>query len=270
MEKTDGRLAGILGTVIIHLIVGIIVMVFQIRELHVKGNLILDLELFSEYEYENGNNNNNNNNEEFRLPGLSAAASTSNLERVLQGDPELLNIARNLANATDPAISRDDYIDMVKDELIRSGQLGVDNYIDRGRLQASGSNNGNYVPVSNTNTNTAAVAAARNEERTPSGREVSSVNYRGQTRIEYSLEGRFHTYLPNPIYKCQSAGIITLRIEVNQRGDVEKATIVASASVTDPCLIETAINSASGSKFNPDINAPRIQTGMLSFQFVAQ
>jgi len=251
MEKTDGKLAGILGTVIIHLIIGIMIMGFKIRELHVKSNLILDLELFTEYE-------NENRNEEFRLP----ESSLTTIERALQGDAELLNIARNLASTAERSIiSREDYIDMVKDELIRSGQLGVDNYIDQGRRQSS-NNNDNYVPVRN--------PVAREVERRPLEQETVAANYEGKTRIEYSLEGRTHTYLHIPIYKCQGAGIIMLRIEVNPRGDVEKATVIASESVTDQCLIETAINSALVSRFNPDINAPRIQTGTLAFQFVAQ
>jgi len=252
MEKTNGRLVGILGTVIIHLIIGIMIMGFKIRELHVKSNLILDLELFSEYE-----NETENRNEEFRLP----ESSLTTIERALQGDAELLNIARNLASTASSVISREDYIDMVKDELIRSGQLGIDNYIDQGRRQ-SPNNNDNYVPVR--------TSVAREVERRPLEQEAVAANYRGPTRIEYSLEGRTHTYLHVPIYKCQGAGIITLRIEVNPRGDVEKATVVASQSVTDQCLIETAINSALVSRFNPDINAPKIQTGTLAFQFVAQ
>lgn len=52
------------------------------------------------------------------------------VEQVVKGDQELLNIARNLANQPDVKINRDDYIDKVKEELIESGKLGKDNYID--------------------------------------------------------------------------------------------------------------------------------------------
>ena len=252
MEKTDGRLAGILGTVIIHLIIGIMIMGFKIRELQIKSHQILDLELFAENEYRN-------RNEEFRLP----ESSITTIERALQGDAELLNIARNLASPASTVISREDYIDMVKDELIRSGQLGVDNYIDQGRRQSSNSNNESYIPVNNM------VVRDRDVEKKPSEQELSA-NYKNRTRIEYSLEGRVHIYLPPPIYKCQGAGIVTLRIEVNPRGDVEKATVLASESVTDQCLIETAIYTASITRFNSDINAPKIQIGTLTFEFVAQ
>ena len=52
------------------------------------------------------------------------------IEKILQGDEEMLNIARNLSNKAEQKINPDDYIDMVKEELIKSGKLGTDNYID--------------------------------------------------------------------------------------------------------------------------------------------
>jgi hypothetical protein len=254
MNQTDGRLVGILGTVIIHLIVGIMIMGFKISELHTKSNLVLDLELFTEFE--------NRREELLRLPELSATSVTT-VERALQGDEELLNIARNLTSRVDPNnnISRDDYIDMVKDEMIRSGMLGTNNYIDQQKQQSA--NNDNNVPIYS--------MAIRNEVKQESSTEQNiAANYTGETSIYYALEGRTHTHLPPPIYKCQGAGIITLRIEVNPKGDVEKATVLTGESVTDQCLIETAINTALVSRFNSDINAPRIQTGTLTFHFVAQ
>jgi hypothetical protein len=228
-------------------------MAFKIRELHTQSTLILDLELLTDFE------NMRQEREEVRLP---ESHSRTTIERALQGDEELKNIARNLTSRVDnPIVSREDYLDIVRDELIRSGMLGADNYIDRQRQQAA--NNENNVPVYS--------MAVRNEEIRQSEveRNIES-NYQGATSIYYSLEDRTHTYLPIPIYKCQGAGVVTLRIEINQRGIVEKATIISGESVSDQCLIETAINSALVSRFNSDINAPRIQTGTLTFHFVAQ
>ena len=72
-----------------------------------------------------------------------------------------------------------------------------------------------------------------------------AANYNGPTRIYYNLPGRTHTYLPIPIYKCEGSGKAVLTIEVNPKGIVITAKIIASESTTsDPCLIETAINSA--------------------------
>ena len=59
------------------------------------------------------------------------------VEKVLQGDEEMLNIARNLANKGDPKINQADIIDKVKEELIKSGKLGKDNYIDEQKRLAA-------------------------------------------------------------------------------------------------------------------------------------
>jgi hypothetical protein len=98
-----------------------------------------------------------------------------------------------------------------------------------------------------------------------------AANYKGPTRIYYDLQGRNHTYLPIPIYKCQGSGKIVLVIDVNQRGFVENASVVNSESTTnDDCLIETAVGTALVSRFVPNLNAPRIQKGTLTYIFVAQ
>jgi len=98
-----------------------------------------------------------------------------------------------------------------------------------------------------------------------------AANYKGPTRIYYDLAGRTHKYLPIPIYKCQGAGKVTLSIEVSQTGVVEKAAIIEKESTTaDPCLIETAVRSALISRFNSDIKSPNVQTGTLTYHFVAQ
>jgi hypothetical protein len=98
-----------------------------------------------------------------------------------------------------------------------------------------------------------------------------AANYKGPTRIYYDLIGRNHLYLPIPIYKCEGSGKVVLSIEVDQNGVVEKAQIAERESTaTDPCLVETAINTALLSRFNPDVSSPRIQLGMLTYEFVAQ
>jgi hypothetical protein len=51
---------------------------------------------------------------------------------------------------------------------------------------------------------------------------------------------------------------------------VEAASIIGTEKTTDPCLAETAVSSALVSRFNSDINAPKIQTGTLTYHFVAQ
>jgi hypothetical protein len=249
MKKYEGRLAGILGTVIIHLIAGIIFMSFGIKSLHrdPKDEFVVEFAPVDEALTKE------------KLIELPATT----LERILKGDEEMLNIARNLANKSEEKINPADYIDMVKEELIKSGKLGIDNYIDEKKRQDE-LNADEKLALENKNSD-------NNESNKPKESQEMAANYKGPTRIYYALEGRNHLYLPIPIYKCQGSGKVVLSIEVNQKGDVEKALVIAAESTTsDPCLVETAVTTALISRFNPDYSSPKIQTGTLSYQFVAQ
>jgi hypothetical protein len=247
MRNYDGRVAGILGTVIIHLIAAIVFMLYQIGTL--KKNITKEF-----------------NVEFVQVPEPDVKKKLvelpeTRIERVLRGDNEMLNIARNLANKSDEKINPQDVIDKVKDELIKDGKLGTDNYIDeQKKLKEAPAED---VPVQKKNE---AV-----KEIKPRESQVMEANYKGPTRIYYNLEKRVHTYLPIPIYKCEGSGKIELSITVNQQGIVEEAKVIESNSTaTDPCLSETAVSTALISRFNADINSPKIQTGTLTYEFVAQ
>jgi hypothetical protein len=248
MKNYEGKLVGILGTVIVHLIAAIIIMSFQIRSLNIKSRDMFEIEFLAE----------ELTAEEEKLIELPAPS----IEKILQGDEEMLNIARNLANRSDPTINRDEYIDMVKEELIKSGKLGADNYIDEQKNQPAEADE--KLSLSNE-------SKADDERDKPTESQEMASNFQGPTRIYYELEGRTHTYLPIPIYKCQGSGKVALSIVVNQKGAVEKTLVIAGESTTsDPCLIEAAYRAAVITRFNSSINAPKIQTGTITYHFVAQ
>jgi hypothetical protein len=249
MSKNDGKLVGILVTVIIHLIAGIIFMLLQINSLKRDYSDKFEIE-FAPVE------------ESYTKEKLIELPATT-IERIFKGDDEMLNIARNLANKPDEKINPADYIDKVKEELIKSGKLSVDNYIDE-QKRLAGMTETEKVAIQND-------TAKKNRDEKPEKSQVLAANYKGPTRIYYNLAGRNHLYLPIPIYKCQGSGKVVLFIDVNQNGFVEKALVIeAESSTTDPCLIETAVTTALISRFNSDINSPKIQRGTLSYQFVAQ
>ena len=249
MRKYEGKLVGILGTVIIHLIAGIIFMSFQLRT--------LQRDLSNEFEVEFAPAEETEDKEKLiELPATS-------VEKILKGDEEMLNIARNLANKSEIEIDPSDYIDIVKEELIKSGKLGLDNYIDEQKRLDKMQGDEKIVFENDT------IDKYDNDELKES--QEMAANYRGPTRIYYDLPGRTHRYLPIPIYKCQGSGKVVLSIDVNQKGIVEKAQIIAIESTTsDPCLLETALNTALISRFNSDINSPKTESGTLTYHFVAQ
>lgn len=246
MKNYQGKLVGILGTVIIHLVAAIIFMSFRIHSIKkIREEFTVEFEAVQSPDEE----------QLIELP-------VSSLESILQGNEELLNIARNLANRPEEQIDPSDYIDKVKEELIESGKLGPDNYIDeQKRLQEMEGEE--QLAYENNN-------QEEDAEKEQDSNEMAA-NYQGPTRIYYDLAGRNHLYLPIPIYKCRGSGKVVLKIEVNQKGLVEDAGIIEKLSTTtDPCLIETALSTAKISRFNPDVSAPRIQAGTLTYHFVAQ
>jgi hypothetical protein len=192
-----------------------------------------------------------------------AELAPTTVEKVLKGDEEMLNIARNLSSKSTEKINPSDYIDKVKEELIKSGKLGVDNYIDEQKKMKESNGNENLNVAKDTILNKEKVKPTKSQEL--------AANFKGPTRIYYDLVNRNHLYLPIPIYKCEGSGKVVLSIEVDQNGVVQKAQIVdRESTASDPCLIETAINTALISRFNPDASSPRIQLGMLTYEFVAQ
>jgi hypothetical protein len=151
----------------------------------------------------------------------------------------------------------------VKEELIKSGKLGADNYIDDQKKQID---KNDVVSIDSDDASKKKETDRKNDDAVK-----MAANFQGPTRIYYDLVGRNHLYLPIPIYKCQGSGIVVMYIDVDQKGTVEKATVIEEKSTTsDPCLIETAVNSAMDSRFNSDVNSPKIQRGTLSYHFVAQ
>jgi hypothetical protein len=252
MKIDNGKLAGILGTVILHLIAGIIFISLQIKALNrvYHEEMIVELNTATEEEI-------NEKNEKQEKPAVAT------VESILKDDPEMLNIARNLANKSEEKINAADYIDKVKEELIKSGKLGTDNYIDE---KKKGSTGKGEVAVASESDKAKKESKSQSDES-----QKMAANYKGPTRIYYELSGRNHLYLPLPIYMCQGSGKVTLTIEVNQLGEVTKAEIsTGESTATDECLIETAEKTALNSKFNPDYKSPKIQTGTLTYIFVAQ
>ena len=100
MRKSKGKLTGILGTVIIHLIAGIIFHV-TCSSVHYRksyqSNMKLNLPLKQKLRPKKGKD------------WLKSPATT--VEKVLKGDEEMLNIARNLASKPAEKINATDYIE---------------------------------------------------------------------------------------------------------------------------------------------------------------
>ena len=95
--------------------------------------------------------------------------------------------------------------------------------------------------------------------------------YDGPTHVSYRLEGRTHTRMRVPAYKCRGAGRIVVDIVVNPRGYVVSAVVNKALSDTEePCFVDAARSEAEKSRFNADSKAPERQAGTITYLFEAQ
>lgn len=94
--------------------------------------------------------------------------------------------------------------------------------------------------------------------------------YKGPTNIYYNLLNRRTIDLYVPVYKCPGLGKVVVLISVNQEGKVIDAKIDKTQSDNDPCLFDAAYDAALRSVFNADLNAPKEQKGSITYLFVSQ
>ena len=99
---------------------------------------------------------------------------------------------------------------------------------------------------------------------------LQSTVYVGKSSVSYNIKGRYKTYLPIPVYKCEFGGKIVVAVVVNRQGRVIKAEVVDAESNKDDSLREVAVDAALKPEFNVDEKAPERQTGTITYNFVKQ
>ncbi len=115
---------------------------------------------------------------------------------------------------------------------------------------------------------------ARNEtvelptQKKPSAEEQKE--YSGPSVVSYTLDGRKASHLKIPAYRCYSAGDVTVIITVNNSGMVVGAKVLETVSSSDQCLRNFAIRAARLSRFSASQTAPPNQTGEIVYRFIAQ
>ncbi|MBP2831106.1 energy transducer TonB [Aquimarina sp. U1-2] len=84
----------------------------------------------------------------------------------------------------------------------------------------------------------------------------------------YRLGGRKALNKEKFVQDCNESGIVVVKIEVNQSGNVIKATPgVKGTTNSASCLTQPAKRAALATKFNSDANAPIKQVGTIIYQF---
>ena len=94
--------------------------------------------------------------------------------------------------------------------------------------------------------------------------------YSGPSVLSYSLDGRKASHLPIPAYRCYGAGDVTVIITVDNSGRVVRAKVMEEISSSDNCLCSFAVRAARLSRFSASSTAPANQTGEIVYRFIAQ
>ena len=240
-EKIKDNKAGLYITVIFHLTVIIVLLLYQIDStVRREESFVLD---FSKQEEIEKRQKEEVFKEDIskRLDDLIAAAQKSNA-----------NI-RNIATDASRAQLKDD-----------RGTDAEQLYKDAERL-AQDLKNGQKDAVEEIATEETVEMQHQKKQS-----EQNQKEYSGPSVLSYTLDGRKASHLPIPAYRCYGAGDVTVIITVNNAGQVVRAKVLEEISSTDNCLRNFAVRAARLSRFSSSPTAPANQTGEIVYRFIAQ
>lgn len=91
----------------------------------------------------------------------------------------------------------------------------------------------------------------------------------GDKGISYDLQGRGFRNLPRPRYDYQEGGKVVVEISVDRSGKVTQAIPgIKGSSTLNEDLLRVARAAALEAQFDPDPNAPLVQKGTITYNFV--
>lgn len=91
----------------------------------------------------------------------------------------------------------------------------------------------------------------------------------GDKGISYDLQGRGFQALPPPKYDYQGEGRVVVEVSVDRSGKVVQATPGTKGSTTlDEYLLKVAKEAALGARFEVKQDAPSIQKGTITYNFI--
>lgn len=91
----------------------------------------------------------------------------------------------------------------------------------------------------------------------------------GDNGISYNLQGRGFLTLPTPDYAVQKEGRVVVEVSVDPQGKVVQAVPGIKGSTTlDDYLLKVARDAALGARFEVKQDAPAIQKGTITYNFI--
>lgn len=113
---------------------------------------------------------------------------------------------------------------------------------------------------------------AAGDKGSPDGDPNASAYYGNGSGLDgdgnYRLGGRRALNKEKFVQDCNESGIVVVQIEVNQSGQVTRATPgVKGTTNSAACLLDPARRAALATRFNSDANAPSKQVGTIVYNF---
>ena len=84
----------------------------------------------------------------------------------------------------------------------------------------------------------------------------------------YDLGGRGAKSISSPSKEFSEEGTIVVNIKVDREGRVVEATIGKGTEIINTSMRESALQAARNSIFNKDENAPEIQSGTITYEYI--
>lgn len=243
MEWLKVHRHGVMGTVIFHLVLAIFLVCVGISKLDSQGRMEIELDM-----------------PEPEIVQQKQEELKKKEEIVRQSaDDEVREMLRSLAVNEDA----------VKKNEGAEAHERVEEYIEQIREEIGGSYGNRYRANKDKHYNEDSIRALQDKKERMLDSLQSTV-YVGKSSVSYNIKGRYKTYLPIPIFKCEFGGKVVVNVIVNRKGRVVKAEVVDAESRKDDCLREVAVDAALSSEFNVDENAPERQAGTITYNFVKQ
>ena len=233
--------AGLYLTIIFHLVVIIVLLVYQIDStMKAETSFVLDFSKQEELEKQ----------EEIRV--LKEEVSKQLDEMIAAARASQAPIRNIAVDASNKPLKDDRNTDV--DQL----------YKDAERLAKELKANQNAIEEDATE-ETVDMSSKKSEEN-----EQTSQPYSGASVLSYRLDGRKARHLPIPAYKCYGGGDVVVIINVDQAGRVVGAKVNEAGTTGDGCMKREAVKAAKLSRFSGSQTAPDPQVGEIVYRFIPQ
>lgn len=233
--------AGLYLTIIFHLVVIIVLLIYQIDStLKAETSFVLDFSKQEELEKQ----------EEIRV--LKEEVSKQLDDLIAAARASQSNIRNIAVDAGSKPLKDDRNTDA--DQL----------YKDAERL-AKELNSGQNAIEEDAREETVDLSSKETEES-----KANEQPFSGASVLSYRLDGRKARHLPIPAYKCYGGGDVVVIINVDQAGRVVGAQVNESGTSGDACMKREAVKAAKNSRFSGSSTAPNPQVGEIVYRFIAQ